>query len=68
MNVLAQSGVNWAAIAPLIVLAVGFVGYCLWDLSRSQVRHAPKWVWALVCIFSIPFGGIIYLLVGREPR
>ena len=60
--------IPWAAIAPLIVIAVAFVGYCLYDLSRSQVRHLPKWAWALVCVLSIPVGGIVYLTIGREPR
>lgn len=57
----------WAALAPLIVVAVAFVGYCLFDISRSDVKHLPKWAWALICIFSIPVGGIVYLMVGREP-
>ena len=60
--------IPWAAIAPLIVIAVAFVGYGLYDLSRSQVRHLPKWAWALVCVLSIPVGGIVYLTIGREPR
>ena len=57
----------WAALAPLIVVAVVFVGYCLFDISRSEVKHLPKLAWALICVFSIPVGGIIYLMVGREP-
>ncbi len=61
-----MEAIPWAAIVPLLVLAVGFVGYCLFDLSRSEVRHLPKWAWALVCLLSIPVGGIVYLLVGRE--
>ena len=56
-----------AAIAPLVLLALAFVGYCLIDIRRSEVRHLPRWVWALICVFSVPLGGIIYLLVGREP-
>lgn len=59
--------IPWAAILPLIVLAVGFVAYCLVDVARSEVRHLPKWAWAAICILSVPLGGIIYLLVGREP-
>ena len=61
------SGVPWAAIAPLILIGVGFVAYCLFDLRRSEVRYLPKWLWALICVFSVPMGGIVYLLVGREP-
>lgn len=60
--------INWAAVAPLIAVAIGFVAYCLFDLSRSEVKHLPKWAWAVLCIMSVPLGGIAYLLIGREPR
>lgn len=60
--------IPWAAVAPLLVLVLAFVGYCLFDLSRSEVKHLPRWAWGLICVLSIPLGGIIYLLVGREPR
>jgi hypothetical protein len=60
--------VPWAALAPIAVLAVAFAGYCLFDLSRSDVRYLPKWAWAVVCVVSIPVGGIVYLLVGRVHR
>jgi len=56
------------ALLPLILLAVTFVGYCLYDLSRSQVRGLPKWAWALVCVVSVPLGGIAYLTFGRIER
>ncbi len=59
--------INWAAIAPLIAAALAFVGFCLYDISRHEVRYLPKWVWAVICCASIPVGGIVYLLVGREP-
>ncbi|HEX2851298.1 MAG TPA: PLDc N-terminal domain-containing protein [Acidimicrobiales bacterium] len=55
-----------AALVPLVLIAVGFVVYCLVDLARApSVRYLPKWVWALVCLASVPVGGIVYLLVGR---
>ena len=62
-----MNDIPWAAIVPLIVVAVAFVAYCLYDLSRSEVQYLPKWAWALICIFSVPMGGIIYLFVGRVP-
>jgi len=68
MTYLAAQHVPWAALAPLIVLAVAFVGYCLFDITRSEVRHLPKWAWALICLLSVPAGGIVYLIVGRESR
>jgi hypothetical protein len=57
---------NWAALAPLLVLSLAFVIYCLVDLSRNEVRYLPKWAWMLICLCSIPVGGIVYLLVGRD--
>lgn len=41
-------------------------GFCLADLARARdVRYLPKWGWALVCLAQSPFGGIMYLSVGR---
>jgi hypothetical protein len=58
--------IPWAALAPVMVLALAFVGYCWLDISRSDVRYLPKWAWALICLLSVPLGGIAYLLVGRD--
>jgi hypothetical protein len=60
--------IPWAALAPLFILAVAFVGYCLFDLARNDVRHLPKWLWVVIVIISIPVGGIVYLLAGRQPK
>ncbi|GAB3205421.1 hypothetical protein [Nocardia tengchongensis] len=61
-----MSQIPVAALVPLIVIAIGFVGFCWYDLSRSRVRYLPKWAWAIICLISIPIGGIIYLVVGRD--
>lgn len=54
------------ALAPLALLAVALVGYCLYDIGRAEtVRHLPKWAWALICILSIPLGPLAYLALGR---
>jgi hypothetical protein len=58
--------INWAAFAPILVLLLAFVGWCWYDISRREVRYLPKWLWAVICLLSIPLGGIIYLLVGRD--
>ncbi len=55
-----------AALAPVAVLAVAFIAYCLWDLARSEVRYLPKWAWAVLCVLSVPLGGIAYLVLGRR--
>lgn len=59
--------IPWAAILPLVLLALAFVAYCLVDIARHEVRYLPKWAWVLVCVLSVPAGGIVYLLVGRAP-
>jgi hypothetical protein len=53
-------------LVPGLVLAAGFVAFCLADLARAgEVRYLPKWAWVLVCFVSIPLGGIMYLSAGR---
>lgn len=43
----------------------------LWDLSRHEVRHLPKWAWAVIVVaVQFPIGVIAYFVVGRvtEPE
>ena len=62
------SFVSAAPVILLVVVLVGFVVYCWVDLARAkQVRYLPKWLWAIVCLISIPLGGILYLVFGK-PR
>lgn len=67
MYLAAESAALVAALVPGLLIAVAFLAYCLVDLARNEVRYLPKWAWALLCITSIPLGGIVYLLVGRRP-
>jgi hypothetical protein len=60
-----MSNVSLAAIAPLVVVAVGFVVYCWIDLAKSRTKYLPRWAWA-VCMLSVPLGGILYLIFGRD--
>jgi hypothetical protein len=60
--------INLAAVLPLALLALAFVVYCWVDIYRNEVKHLPKWAWAVIALISIPIGGIIYLVLGREPR
>ncbi len=49
------------------VLFVGWDGFCLYDLARAkEARFLPKWVWAIITLISFPFGGILYMLIGRD--
>lgn len=60
------TGIPVAAILPIIIVALLFVGYCWYDIIKGKVRYLPKWLWMIICIGSVPLGGIIYLLAGRS--
>jgi len=50
----------------VLAVAVAFVVFCLANLARAgQVRYLPKWLWALLICFAIPWGGLAYLIAGR---
>jgi hypothetical protein len=60
-----------ALLAALVLLAAGalVVGWevlCLGEVVRAdQVRFLPRWAWTVACLMLIPFGGMLYLVVGR---
>ena len=52
------------------VLVVAWDTFCLRDLIRAdpaRVRYLPNWGWAAVCLISCPWGGLLYMIVGRGP-
>lgn len=53
-------------LIPVLAVAVAFVVYCWYDLAQvSRTRYLPKWAWAIICVITIPLGGLAYLLLGR---
>jgi Phospholipase_D-nuclease N-terminal len=67
MIIAASPGVAGLLPALLVAVIAGvFAIYCLVDIFRSpRVRYLPRWLWAIICLISIPLGGIIYLAVGK---
>jgi uncharacterized membrane protein YczE len=55
-----------AAFVPLLVVTLGFLIYCWVDIARYPVKYLPKLIWAAICMISLPLGGIVYLIVGRD--
>jgi hypothetical protein len=50
------------------VLAVAWDGFCLRDLIRADpatVRYLGKRTWAIICLLSCPWGGLLYVIAGR---
>lgn len=54
-------------LVALVVGLVAFEGWCLVDLARAErVRLLPREAWAILMLLTIPFGGVAYLLYGRD--
>ncbi len=53
-------------LAPVIILEVGLMGFCLYRLTLDKVKFLPKWIWALIILFVQLIGSIAFLLIGRE--
>jgi ABC-type tungstate transport system substrate-binding protein len=55
------------ALAPVLLLSVAFVVWVVVDIVRADtVRHLPRWAWIVISVISVPLGGIVYLLFGRD--
>ncbi|PCF38137.1 hypothetical protein B5C06_12135 [Staphylococcus delphini] len=56
-------------LIPIIILIIIYLIVCYHDLCKiNMVKYLPKWVWSIIIIISIPLGGVIYFLLGRETR
>jgi hypothetical protein len=53
-------------LAPVILLEVVLVVFCLYRLTQDRVRFLPKWGWALIILFIQLIGSLAFLLIGRE--
>lgn len=57
---------NWALIAPILVIQVVLLIIALVDLIRIEKTNGPKWVWAIVILLIGTIGPILYFIVGRR--
>ena len=60
------ANVNWALIAPLIIVQVVLAIVALIDIARIHATNGPKWVWVLVVIIINTIGPIVYFIFGRK--
>lgn len=66
MTAVSASFISAVPVLALGLVVLGFLVYCEVDLASAEaVRRLPKWLWAVVCCLWVPFGGILYLVVGR---
>ena len=54
-------------LLPLLIIEIGLLVIALVDLIRREnVKHLPKWAWAVIIIVLNFIGPIASLIVGRE--
>ena len=59
---------RWVVASSLILAlaVIWFTARCLADLARAgEVRYFTQWQWAIICVISMPLGGIFYLQYGK---
>lgn len=57
---------NWALIAPLIVLQVILAVFALVNCMKQEETTGPKWLWVLIILFVNLVGPILYFVIGRK--
>jgi len=58
--------INWALIAPLLIVQFILAIVALVDLARIHATNGPKWVWVIVILLINTIGPIIYFVFGRK--
>lgn len=53
-------------IIPIVLIVIIYICFCWYDIFKSaRTKYLSKWIWALICILSMPLGGILYFFMGR---
>jgi hypothetical protein len=60
------SDVNWALVAPLIVLQAILMVAALASCLKQEETNGPKGMWILVIIFVNIIGPVLYFVIGRK--
>ncbi|WP_010677169.1 PLDc N-terminal domain-containing protein [Bacillus timonensis] len=61
-----MAGINWALIAPIIVIQLILMVTALVDLGRSEETNGPKILWVFVILLISMIGPILYFVIGRK--
>ncbi|WP_163971024.1 PLD nuclease N-terminal domain-containing protein [Oceanobacillus halotolerans] len=60
------ANINWAIIAPILVIQAILMVVALIDLIRTKETNGPKWLWVLIILFVSTLGPILYFILGRR--
>lgn len=53
-------------IIPLVMLYILYIIFFFLDIKNNEVRYFSKIIWFIICLISVPLGGIAYFLIGRK--
>ena len=53
-------------IIPLVMLYILYLIFFFLDIKNNEVRYFSKIIWFIICLISVPLGGIAYFLIGRK--
>ncbi len=59
------ASINWAVIAPLVVIQFILMAVALIDLLRNEQPNGPKWMWIPIVIFGQILGPVAYFIFGK---
>ncbi len=52
----------------LLIISILFLGIvAIIDIAINRFENNQKIMWILICFF-VPFGGLIYFIIGRKQR
>lgn len=60
------SSINWAIIAPFIIIQGILLIIAIIDWSRADKFNGPKWMWLFIIVFVNILGPILYFIFGRR--
>ncbi|TQS70632.1 PLDc_N domain-containing protein [Ornithinibacillus gellani] len=58
--------INWAAIAPLLVIQGLLILIALIDWLKGKSTNGPRSMWLIFIIFLSMIGPILYFVIGRR--
>ena len=58
--------VNWALLAPLLVLQAILMLFALVNCLKQEETNGPKWMWILIIVLGSLLGPVVYFLIGRK--
>lgn len=59
-------GINWALIAPILIIQSILLIVALVDLTRIEKTNGPKLLWIFIILFINIIGPILYFVFGRR--